>query len=231
MTPAQLTLGVRLRDEARWNNFHGVRNARPAEMLRNACEQPLRGVVAVCGDQDTGKSHLLQAACYQAEQAGRAAVCLSLSELLPLGPGVLSGIDNMPLVALDDLQLIAADKAWEEAVFHLCNRMLDAGHLLLVSLSDLPANVGFGLPDLRSRLQQGLLIQLGVYRDTDRLSILQARAEQRGLVLSDEVAGFIMKRASRRMADLLDILDRLDENSLQAQRRLTIPFVKTVMNW
>jgi DnaA family protein len=49
--------------------------------------------------------------------------------------------------------------------------------------------------------------------------------------MTDDVAGFIMRRAPRRLGDLLSILDTLDENSLQAQRRLTIPFVKTVMQW
>jgi DnaA family protein len=58
-----------------------------------------------------------------------------------------------------------------------------------------------------------------------------ARAEQRGLVMGDEVAGFILRRAPRRLGELLGILDCLDENSLQAQRRLTIPFVKSVMGW
>jgi|TARA_B100000749_G_scaffold269788_1_gene248940 DnaA family protein len=76
-----------------------------------------------------------------------------------------------------------------------------------------------------------LVIQLGIYRDEDRLKILRARAEQRGLVMADDVASYIMRRAPRRLGDLLGILDILDENSLQAQRRLTIPFVKTVMDW
>ena len=49
--------------------------------------------------------------------------------------------------------------------------------------------------------------------------------------MTDEVASFIMRRAPRRLGELLAILDSLDENSLQAQRRLTIPFVKTVMGW
>jgi DnaA family protein len=49
--------------------------------------------------------------------------------------------------------------------------------------------------------------------------------------MADDVASYIMRRAPRRLGDLLGILDILDENSLQAQRRLTIPFVKTVMDW
>lgn len=231
MTLSQLALGVRLRDDARWSNFHGERNARAAAMLREAWDTYDSAVVVICGDSDTGKSHLLQAACHQSEQSGQTAVCLGMAELLPVGPGALAGLEELDRVALDDLHLVAGVPEWEEAVFHLFNRLQDRNRFLLISLADTPSRCGFLLPDLRSRLQLGLQIQLGVYRDEDRLSILQARAEQRGLVLSDEVAAYILKRASRRLADLLGLLDRLDENSLQAQRRLTIPFVKTVLDW
>lgn len=236
MTLSQLALGVRLRDDARWSNFYGERNARAAALLREACDSHSGGnntgaVVVVCGDSDTGKSHLLQAACHQAEQSGQQAVCLGMAELLVVGPGALAGLDELERVALDDLHLVAGRLDWEEAVFHLFNRLQDRDRFLLISLADTPARCGFQLPDLRSRLQLGLQIQLGVYRDEDRLSILKARAEERGLVLSDDVAAYILKRASRRLADLLGLLDRLDENSLQAQRRLTIPFVKSVLDW
>jgi len=76
-----------------------------------------------------------------------------------------------------------------------------------------------------------LLLQMGINRDDDRLRILMARAEQRGLVMSEDVATFILKRAPRSLSALLAALDQLDDNSLKAQRRLTIPFVKSVMGW
>ncbi len=231
MSASQLTLGVRLRDDARWTNFHGERNAVPATLVRQACSDPNNPVLVLCGDEDTGKSHLLQAACHEAEQQGRAAACFSLAELKALGPDSLAGVENMALIALDDLHLVLGSLDWEEALFNLYNRVQDLGRQLIVSLDNTPANQTFLLPDLRSRLQQGLLVQLGTYRDEDRLTILQSRAEQRGLVLNDEVAVFIMRRASRRLGSLLAILDQLDENSLRAQRRLTIPFVKSVLGW
>lgn len=232
MMASQLVLGVKLRDDARFDNFHGDRNQDVAVRLRAVCQRP-EGVpvVVVCGDSDTGKSHLLQAACHQVEAMGEGAVCVSLAELEPFGPGALSGLEAQRLVCLDDLERIAGDPAWEEAIFHFYNRIQDQGSLLVVSAGDVPSALGLGLPDLMSRLGHGLLLQLGVYRDEDRQRILQARAEQRGLVMADDVAGFIMRRAPRRLGDLLALLDVLDENSLQAQRRLTIPFVKTVMGW
>ncbi|MEQ9547316.1 MAG: DnaA regulatory inactivator Hda [Marinobacter sp.] len=232
MSSSQMALGVKLRDDARFDNFHGDRNAEAAARLEAVCRELDRvPVVAVCGDSDTGKSHLLQAACHFLESHGDTAVCVSIQELLPFGPDALSGLENQALICLDDVDLIAGREDWEEAVFHLYNRVLDNGHLLLVSLSEVPGSLPFVLPDLVSRLAHGLLIQLGIYRDDDRLKILMARAEKRGLVMGDDVAGFILRRAPRRLGELLAILDRLDENSLQAQRRLTIPFVKSVMGW
>ncbi|HLV76415.1 MAG TPA: DnaA regulatory inactivator Hda [Marinobacter sp.] len=232
MTASQMALGIKLRDDARFDNFHGDRNQQVARRLQMACEQALDlPVLVICGAEDTGKSHLLQAVCHRVEQSGRSAVCISIGELLPFGPEALAGLEQHQVVCLDDLDLLAGDPRWEEAVFHLYNRILDCKGLLVVSMSEVPAVLPFGLADLGSRLAHGLLLQLGVYRDDDRVRILVARAEQRGMVMTDEVAGFIMRRAPRKLGELLAILDALDENSLQAQRRLTVPFVKTVMGW
>jgi DnaA family protein len=154
-----------------------------------------------------------------------------MKELLPFGPDAIGGLELNEVVCLDDLDRVAGLPEWEEAVFHLYNRINDRDGQIVISLSDLPAGLPFSLADLVSRLRHGLLIQLGINRDDDRLRILTARAEQRGLVLSEDVAGFILKRAARRLADLLAVLDQLDDKSLKAQRRLTIPFVKSVMGW
>ncbi|TGN42060.1 DnaA regulatory inactivator Hda [Marinobacter confluentis] len=228
----QLALGVKLRDDARFDNFHGERNAAAASRLRDATMPgSATPAVIVCGDRDTGKSHLLQAVCHLAEQSQRSAVCVSVEEFLPFGPQALDGLELNEQVCLDDLDCIAGLPEWEEAVFHLYNRVVDQGGQLVITLSDMPAELPFELPDLLSRLRHGLLVQLGMNRDDDRLRILMARAEQRGLVLVEEVAGFILRRAPRSLAELLAVLDRLDDNSLKAQRKLTIPFVKSVMGW
>lgn len=230
MSTLQLALGVKLRDDARFDNFHGQRNAESARRLAVLIHEDVP-VIVLCGDRDTGKSHLLQAACHEAETEGQTTICVSMPELARFGPDALEGLENAALVCLDDVDQIAGQAVWEEGVFHLYNRVIDQGHRLLVSLSDIPALIPFGLEDLSSRLRHGVMIQLGVYRDDDRMRILSARAEQRGLQIGDDVATFILRRAPRELAALLAILDRLDENSLQAQRRLTIPFVKSVMGW
>ncbi len=227
----QLALRVKLRDDARFDNFHGERNAAAAFRLQESVKQSSVPCIVVCGDEDTGKSHLLQAVCHWAEEHELTAVCLSIEEILPFGPAALDGLEQFQRVCLDDLQALANKPDWEEAVFHLYNRIFDCGGQLVFSMTDLPGHLPFSLPDLVSRLRHGLLVQLTPQRDEDRTRILMARAEQRGLVLGEDVAAFILRRAPRRLADLLAILDQLDDNSLKAQRRLTIPFVKTVLDW
>ena len=54
----------------------------------------------------------------------------------------LSGLETHEIVCLDDVDRIAGQRVWEEAIFHLYNRILDRGGLLLVSLADLPAEPG-----------------------------------------------------------------------------------------
>jgi DnaA family protein len=50
------------------------------------------------------------------------------------------------------------------------------------------------------------------------------------LVLSQEVGQFLINRNSRDMNDLTHILDQLDQAAMAAQRRLTIPFIKSVLD-
>ncbi|MEQ5837136.1 DnaA regulatory inactivator Hda [Marinobacter sp. NFXS9] len=228
---SQLTLGVRLHDDATFANFLGHKNALAAEKLRALSEDANLPVIVVCGDSGTGKSHLLQAVCHHAERSGLSALCLNLQELLPLGPDVLQGMESFERVCLDDIEAVAGDVHWEEALFHLFNRMLDNGHQLILSAVEPPARLAIGLRDLASRLQHGIVLQLALPRDEDRLLILGTRAERRGLVLPEDVSRFILRRASRHTGELLAILERLDESSLREQRRLTIPFVKSVMGW
>ncbi|MBS3802955.1 MAG: DnaA regulatory inactivator Hda [Oleiphilaceae bacterium] len=231
MSQRQLTLGLRLGDYATFDNFHGGRNAGVAQQLSALSRDQNAPVVVLCGAENTGKSHLLQAVCHAVEQHSDSVMCLSMAELTLASPGILEGLEQHSLVAIDDLDSVAGKTEWEEALFHLYNRILDCGHRLLVTLSDTPAQVPFALEDLVSRLSHGVLLQLGLYRDEDYLTILRARAEQRGLAMNDDVASYILRRAPRKLGELLAILDRLDDNSLRAQRGLTVPFVRAVMNW
>jgi DnaA family protein len=144
---------------------------------------------------------------------------------------VLADIENLRLVSLDNLQAVAADSAWEEALFHLINRALGTGCRLLFSADSAPRQLGVQLPDLQSRLSGGVVYQLPELADADKSEILKFRSQRRGIELSEESARYILVRAARSLGELMELLEQLDQASLVAQRPLTIPFIKSTLGW
>jgi len=86
------------------------------------------------------------------------------------------------------------------------------------------------LRDLASRLAGGLVLTLQALTEPEQISALQLRAKLRGFDLPDETAAYMLRRLPRDMTSLYKRLDELDEASLVAQRRLTIPFVRGVID-
>jgi DnaA family protein len=185
----------------------------------------------VWGGEGVGRSHLLQAACLRVEQRGEQAVYLPLAEVVEYGPALLENLEQCALVCLDDLDAVAGRTEWEEALFHLFNRLRDSGRRLLLAASKSPRELAIKLPDLHSRMTLALVFQLHSLSDEDKLRALQLRASHRGLHMSDEVGRFILTRGERSMSALFELLERLDQASLQAQRKLTIPFLKETLGW
>lgn len=226
---AQLTLSLSSKEEATFANFYLGKNAEMVAQLQKTVEGKGERVIYLCGARGRGCSHLLQACCHHAHQHQRSSVYLPLANLLALSPEVLKGLETLSLVCIDDLQAIAGQPAWEEAIFHLYNRLYDAGGRIIIAAHDLPKSLHLGLADLVSRLSWGMVYQLSPLDDEEKLAVLNMRAHDRGISLSEEVGKYILTHCPRHMGTLFAALDALDKASLAAQRRLTIPFVKEIL--
>jgi DnaA regulatory inactivator Hda len=221
-----LTLRVGLRDSATFANFLAGDNAAALHLLQQGGEP----FVYLWGGQGSGRTHLLQAACHAESARGGSPAYLPLAALARAETAVLDGLEQMSLVCLDDLQAVAGQGAWEEGLFHLYNRVRDAGGRLLAAADAGPAVLGVQLADLRSRLSWGPVFQLQSLDDAGKLAALQLRARARGMELGAEVGAYLLRRCPRDMHALFELLERLDQASLAAQRRLTIPFVRELIN-
>ncbi len=227
----QLPLAVQLRDDATFDNFFAGDNALLLETLRTQLVDGER-YVYLYGVSGAGSTHLLQAACHQADEAGLASVYLPLGELCDYPPQELfEGLEQLSLVCLDDIDRVIGNGEWEQSLFHLFNRLQDHQVKLVVSAKRSVRELAIGLADLSSRLSWGAVFQINPLSDEQRVAAIQLRAESRGLELNDEVMQFIYHRCQRDMHALLDVLDTLDHASLKEKRRLTVPFVKDIMGW
>ena len=207
-------------------NYYAVDNAAAVHCIQQAIRGEGDQFVFLWGAQGVGKSHLLQAACEAAAEQDTPVAYLPLQELEGITPDVLEGMEQMALLCIDDVQCVLGDAAWEEALFHLYNRMRDAGSIMLVAADASPNGLPVKLPDLQTRLAWGPVFQLKELTEADKIAALQQRAAQRSFDLPDEVAQFLIRRSPRDMNSLFALLDKLDQESLAQQRKLTIPFVR-----
>lgn len=223
---SQLALPLRLDDHAVFETFHPAGNETVVNHLRSLAGDAGVHGAWLSGAAATGKSHLLQATC---ESFGDRAVYLPLSDFGGTDPELLEGLGSRELACIDDLHLVAGDASWERALFGLCNEILDAGHQLVVSATRSPRVIEIALADLRSRLQRLPAFRLRALDDEQRIAALQLRARHRGLDLPTDTARYMLTRSRRDMQSLYGLLDKLDLEALRAQRRMTIPFVRSVL--
>jgi len=226
----QLSLGVRLNDAAVFETYLPGPNEEAVSFVERLAAGGADSGAWIWGISGSGKTHLLQAACRAAGLAARNAGYLPMDKLAKHGPDVLEGWQDRELVALDSLESVAGSEVFEAAVFRLFNDLQAAGGRLLIATECSPGNLPIKLADLKSRLAWGVTYQLERLDDDQCVSALKLRARHRGLEMPDATARYLMRRLPREIATLCDWLDRLDIASLAAQRRLTVPFVRDVLN-
>jgi len=218
----QLALGVQLRATAVFASFAVGTNAEVLAALRAGGADPLW----IWGPAGSGKTHLLQALC---AAVGESAAYFPLDRGLGLPPEALPGFETRRVLCLDDVDAVAGDLAWEHALFRSFNAALELGTRLVFAARAAPQSLVWTLEDWRSRAASCTVYQLHELDETGRIEALRLRARQRGLDLPRETADYLLKRVPRDLSSLLDLLDALDDASLAAQRRLTIPFIRDAL--
>ena len=226
----QLALTLPLHHAVTLEDFNWSNNELLQTQINNLVNGTGEKLLYIWGPASSGKSHILQACCY-ANIALKASSYLPLSSIKEYGPELLEGLEQQQLIAIDDIDSIAGDAHWEEALFHFYNMVRDQGtSYLIISGSYAPMNMPIKLLDLRSRLNCGLVVQIHELAEIEKIHTLQSHATKRGFELPTSVSHFLLNRCARNMHDLLELLNKLDEASLIAQRKLTIPFVKQILN-
>ncbi|WP_028862193.1 DnaA inactivator Hda [Psychromonas aquimarina] len=228
-------LALKFPDDETFASFYPGQNAALLTQLKNSVVGLGEPVLYMWGESGSGRSHLLHALCSEVDERGDSVAYIPLHHYQGMTLDIFENMERVTLVCIDNVDAVAGDKKWEKALFDFYNRWLDnkdnrpPGASLVLSAGDLPKQLGIKLNDLVSRFEWGACHHLAPLNDEEKLGALQLRAQLKGMKLPVDVGRFLLNRLSRDMNTLLTTLDRLDNASLEAQRKLTIPFVKEVL--
>ena len=135
-------------------------------------------------------------------------------------------IDNYRNVVIDNLNTNYS----EESLFHILNHCkLNDLKSLIISNCEIN-EISFKLNDLISRLKSMIYLKIN-HPDDDMLINLLTKffIEKQFIVNSNNVFEFIIKNIDRTYENILDIVEKLDNLSIEKKRQLTIPLIKEIL--
>lgn len=226
MSP-QIPLSLRFPPDQQFAAFEGQGALRA--LVEAVADGDRQEWLYLAGPTGSGKTHLQLAACSRARAGAESAVFLPAAALAGRLREALVGHAGSGLVCLDGLEAIAGNGEDELALFHFHNAARQAGTRIIYSATAMPSALPFVLPDLVSRLEQCTRLALEPLDEGARRNLLRQRAARRGLELDEPVLDYLFRRVGRDLATLTALLDRLDQESLAAQRRITVPFLRDVL--
>nr|VFJ59427.1 MAG: regulatory inactivation of DnaA Hda protein [Candidatus Kentron sp. FW] len=186
-------------------------------------------VIYLWGAEGTGKTHLLEAGFLEVIRQNREATYFSCRTSDSIRMDLMDGLHEKDLICIDDIDVRAGNRDWEEALFTLYNRAEAGGTGLLVAGREGPAGANFSLPDLGSRLAASLVLRLHPLDDDGRYAALKCRAREWGFTFPDSVVAFLLRRYQRDMHSLFALLQQIDRETLVEKRPVTIPFIKDLL--
>ena len=218
----QIALDIGLRTPPTLDNyFPGPNAAALAHLQQWLHARSDTAPTYVWGPEGSGKTHLLQAAMAGLRAQGHSVGYLDAETQEP------AAFDEAwAAVVMDDVHL------YGDALQHTAFSWFVQAHTLQrpVLVAGRPAPVDLALrEDLRTRLGWGHVLGLQLLDEAQSRAVLRQAADARGLELSDEVMDFTLRRFSRDLGSLMQLLDGLDRYALQTQRALTIPLVKSML--
>ncbi|OZA94250.1 MAG: ATPase [Erythrobacter sp. 34-65-8] len=106
-----------------------------------------------------------------------------------------------------------ADSVDETTLFHRWNRAQEDGRPLLLVVNGETWDIA--LPDLRSRMGAALQLRIGAPDDAMVAALIEAHAQQRGLVLGEGALTYLVPRTTRSFAAIERLVETIDRLSME----------------
>ena len=218
----QLGLPILLDSKMLLDNF--IANSELLNLIHQLFQDKKASEIYVYGLTGQGKTHVLQGVVLKALANDKNAIYIDCIDSFP--EHLLDFIDQLSFISLDNVDLISKEN--QEIFFDLYNRARQAGVVILVSGSSLPADLTV-MKDLKTRLSLAAVFKLEALNDELTMDVLNKQMNDKNLTIDSKIYEYLFKNYSRDLNTLVSAMNQLDKASLQSKKAISIPFVKTVL--
>jgi chromosomal replication initiator protein len=178
----------------------------------------------IYGKTGFGKTHLIQAIGNHIQKNTGHQACYTTSEKFAVDY-VNSVQDNNvnsfkkkyrkhDVLIMDDIQFLSQKKKTQEELFHLFNTLYDNNKQIVFS-SDMHPNYLKDMEDrLKSRFNAGMIVDISPPEQESRVAILNQKAKEKGLSLSEEIVDYIANSIESNIRELEGAVNAI---AIQAQ--------------
>jgi len=192
------------------------------------------------GGVGLGKTHLMQAAGNQIVANNKnAKVCYVHSErfvaeyVRHIQQGSMnvfkSFYRSLDALLIDDIQFFAEKKGSQEEFFHTFNALVELNSQLIITSDCIPKELGGVEERLISRFSMGLAVPIDPPEFETRVAILNKKAKQMGIELSNEVAYFVAKQIRSNVRELEGALNRINADAKFAGRTIDVDMARNAL--
>ncbi len=185
----------------------------------------------IFGPPGMGKTHILHAIGHRLLAKGRRVLYITAEQfttdfVAALGQRRLDefraryrGLDAL---LVDDIHLLAGKERTQDEFSHTFNEVLLEGGHIVVTADRAPQAITQLEPHLRSRLEGGLVVDIGAPDMETKMAVASAKAHDLGVQLPQEVARFLAETAQRSIRELEGYVNRLVAYARLVQRPIDL---------
>lgn len=221
-TTKQIPLPLPHREAMEADDYCVTASNREAAMWVNSWPEWPSHCLVVLGTSGSGKTHLKN--LWIQKSHGKT---IKAEDLANKDAGSL--VMSNKVIAIDDVDLIAGNRASEETLFHLFNLLKETKGFLLLTSSKPAAQWVAGLADLRSRLLASPTTTIGVPNDELLTMLLVKQFHDRQIEVGAELIDYILPRIERTTSAVRDLVTALDRASLAEGRGVTLLLAKRIL--
>jgi len=194
----------------------------------------------IYGSSGLGKTHLLHAVCFEAQQRLNNGIIQFLScedfvnrFIRAIEEGNLAGFQSqfrtVDVLVIDDVQFLREREHSQEEFFHTFNALYNNGKQIILSADSAPGKIPSIEERLISRFNWGLVTRIDPPSYETRVAIVQKKAHVRGLDITDEIAGFIARKVYANIRELEGALTSIYAVATKKKKKIDLELAQTAL--